>query len=49
MPCRFSNDIFALKKLSIVHIENLQAIKKFGYQAYNELGADKLTVNCIHF
>ena len=47
MPCRFSNDRFALKKCRIWHIENLTSIKKFGYQAFNEHSADKLTVAYI--
>ena len=28
MPCRFSNDPFALKKCSILHIENVPSDKK---------------------
>ena len=41
MLCRFSNDIFALKKCWILHIENISSNKqKFGYQAFNEHGAD---------
>ena len=48
MPCRFSNDIFALKKCSILHIENLTSNKTiFGYQAFNEHSADKLVVAYI--
>ena len=38
MICRYSNDLFALKKWRILHIENLtRNKKKFGYQALNEL------------
>ena len=45
MLCRFSNDLFALMKCRILHIENLTSNKKkIGYQAINEHSADKLIV-----
>ena len=48
MPRKFSNDLFALKKCCILHIENLTSNKKkFGYQAFNEHSADKLVVAYI--
>ena len=48
MPRKFSNDLFALKKCRILHIENLTSNKKkFGYQAFNEHSADKLVVAYI--
>ena len=48
MPCRFSNDLFALKKCRILHIENLTSNKKkFGCQAFNKRNADKLIVAYI--
>ena len=40
MLCRFSNDLFALKKCRILHIEYLTAIKKCWYQTFNEYNAD---------
>ena len=43
MLCRFSYDHFALKKCRHLHI----AIKKFGYQAFNEYCADYLIIACI--
>ena len=42
MPYRFSNDLLALKKCYILHIENLKSNKKFGYQAFNDHSAEKL-------
>ena len=48
MPRKFSNDLFALKKCCILHIENLTSNKKkFGYQAFNEHIADKVVVEYI--
>ena len=48
MPRKFSNDLFALKKICILHIENLTINKKkFGFQAFNEHIADKLVVEYI--
>ena len=44
MPYRISNDLFALKKCRIKHIENLRSNKNFGYQAFNEHSSDKLVV-----
>ena len=34
-------DLFALKKCSILHIENVTNHKKIGYQAFNEYSADE--------
>ena len=42
VPCRFSNDLFTLKKCRILHIE--KAIKNFGFQAFNKHSADNLIV-----
>ena len=39
MLCRFSNDLFALKEYSILHIDNLTSNKKFEYKAFNEFSA----------
>ena len=48
MPRRFLNDLFALKKCRILHIDNLTSNKKkFGYQAFNEHSADKLVIAYI--
>ena len=45
MSCRFSNNLFALKKCRILHNENLTSNKKkFGYQAFNEHSADRLII-----
>ena len=44
-PCRFSIDLFALKKCRILHIENLTSNKKFsGIKLFNEHCADNLIV-----
>ena len=41
MLCRFSNDLFALKKRRIFYIKNLTRNKeKNVYQTFNEYGAD---------
>ena len=40
MLCTFANDLLALKKCRISHIENLTSNQKFGYQAFNEYNAD---------
>ena len=40
MPCRFSNDLLALKKYRILHIEKLTNNKKNGHQTFNENSAD---------
>ena len=50
MPRKFSNDLFALKKCCILHIENLTINKKKNSsidQAFNEHSADKLVVAYI--
>ena len=48
MLCRFSNDLFALTKFLILHIENLTSKKKkFGYQAINKYSATQLIISCI--
>ena len=47
IPRRFLNDLFALKKCRILHIDNLASNKKFGYQAFNEHSADKLVIAYI--
>ena len=48
MSRTFSNDLFALKKSSILHIENLTIPEMFfGYQAFNEHNCDKLVVAYI--
>ena len=47
MLCRFSNDLLALKKCRILHIEKLPRNKKFVYQAFNKYSAEKLNIACI--
>ena len=48
MRRRFLNDLFALKKCRILHIDNLISNKKnFGYQSLNEHSADKLVIAYI--
>ena len=45
MPCRFWNDLFALKKYRILHIRNLTSNKKnFEYHAFKKYSADNLIV-----
>ena len=47
MLCRFSNDLFALKKSRILHIENLISNKKkIGYQAFIEYSTNWLNIAC---
>ena len=49
MPCRFSNDLFALNICRILNIENKIKEVFFGFQAFNQHSADKLQCNCcIH-
>ena len=50
MPCKFSNDLFALKKYAILHTENQISNKsnnKIEHQAFYGHCADKLIVAYI--
>ena len=40
--CRFSNDLFPLKKCCFLHIGNITSNKKNEYQGFNEHSADGL-------
>ena len=46
--CRFSNELFELKKCRILHIENLTSNENIGIASlHNEYSADKLDIASI--